>query len=130
MKGNQKRKREWAKSKGKIYNKNNNGTNGNGDRFKRKKRGNDDGGNTDGGGDGYHTRSAVTLTNASFEAYYKELEIVPEGEWEEFMEALRRPLPATFRINGAGRYAKQMREFIKENFIKKRSRGYKQLRKR
>jgi hypothetical protein len=36
--------------------------------------------------------------NASFEAYYKSQEIVPESEWDTFMATLRSPLPSSFRI--------------------------------
>lgn len=32
--------------------------------------------------------------------YYKNQGIVPEGEWEDFLAALRKPLPITFRITG------------------------------
>lgn len=42
----------------------------------------------------------IVKENKLFEHYYQELKIVPEGEWEQFMEALREPLPATLRITG------------------------------
>jgi len=42
--------------------------------------------------------------NADFEAYYKEQGFVPEGEFEEFMNALKSPLPTTFRVNRGGHY--------------------------
>lgn len=42
----------------------------------------------------------IVKENALFERYYAALRIVPEGEWEPFMAALREPLPATFRITG------------------------------
>jgi len=41
--------------------------------------------------------------NQAFEEYYTKNDIVPTGEWEQFLEALRKPLPVTFRINGSGR---------------------------
>lgn len=42
----------------------------------------------------------IVKENKLFEHYYQELKIVPEGEWDQFMEALREPLPATLRITG------------------------------
>lgn len=42
----------------------------------------------------------IVKENKLFEHYYQELKIVPEGEWDLFMEALREPLPATLRITG------------------------------
>ena len=38
--------------------------------------------------------------NAKFEEYYKAQKIVPEDEWDAFMDSLRTPLPTSFRING------------------------------
>ncbi len=43
--------------------------------------------------------------------------IVPEGEWEEFMAALRRPLPAAFRINGSGKFAADLRDRLTQDFF-------------
>ncbi|KAK2166787.1 hypothetical protein LSH36_35g04062 [Paralvinella palmiformis] len=39
-------------------------------------------------------------SNKDFESYYQMQHIVPEGEWDSFIDALRKPLPATFRITG------------------------------
>uniref|UniRef100_A0A0E0LW42 SAM-dependent MTase RsmB/NOP-type domain-containing protein n=1 Tax=Oryza punctata TaxID=4537 RepID=A0A0E0LW42_ORYPU len=39
------------------------------------------------------------LENPAFEEYYKEQRIVREEEWDDFISVLRKPLPATFRIN-------------------------------
>uniref|UniRef100_A0A8C5EQJ4 tRNA (cytosine(34)-C(5))-methyltransferase n=1 Tax=Gouania willdenowi TaxID=441366 RepID=A0A8C5EQJ4_GOUWI len=36
--------------------------------------------------------------------YYKELGLVPDGEFDQFMEAMREPLPSTIRITGYKRY--------------------------
>lgn len=46
----------------------------------------------------------IIKENKLFEHYYQELKIVPEGEWEQFMSAMREPLPATIRITGYKRY--------------------------
>lgn len=42
----------------------------------------------------------IVKENKLFEQYYKEQGLVPEGEFEQFMEAMREPLPATIRITG------------------------------
>uniref|UniRef100_A0A4W6FL38 tRNA (cytosine(34)-C(5))-methyltransferase n=1 Tax=Lates calcarifer TaxID=8187 RepID=A0A4W6FL38_LATCA len=46
----------------------------------------------------------IVKENKLFEHYYKEQGLVPDGEFEQFMEALREPLPATIRITGYKRY--------------------------
>ena len=38
--------------------------------------------------------------NRDFEEYYKRQEILPDSEWEDFITALKRDLPTTFRITG------------------------------
>jgi len=43
----------------------------------------------------------AAMNNAAFTKYYKAQNIVPETEWEELMDALRRPLPTTFRVAGS-----------------------------
>uniref|UniRef100_A0A672MWP5 tRNA (cytosine(34)-C(5))-methyltransferase n=1 Tax=Sinocyclocheilus grahami TaxID=75366 RepID=A0A672MWP5_SINGR len=48
-----------------------------------------------GWGAGY---SEIIKENKLFEHYYTELKIVPEGEFEEFMETMREPLPATIQV--------------------------------
>ena len=50
--------------------------------YKRQKR--DDRGS----GQGRKEFSEIKMENAAFEAYYKAQNIVPEGEWEEFMTSL------------------------------------------
>jgi multisite-specific tRNA:(cytosine-C5)-methyltransferase len=39
--------------------------------------------------------------NELFEEYYKAQGIMGDDEWPEFLEALRRELPTTFRITGS-----------------------------
>ena len=36
--------------------------------------------------------------------------LVPESEWETFLDCMRSPLPMTFRINGSGKFATDMRD--------------------
>ena len=40
------------------------------------------------------------MANERFEKYYRAQKIIPDEEWEDFMSALRRPLPSTFRVAG------------------------------
>uniref|UniRef100_A0A4W2ED73 tRNA (cytosine(34)-C(5))-methyltransferase n=1 Tax=Bos indicus x Bos taurus TaxID=30522 RepID=A0A4W2ED73_BOBOX len=67
----------------------------------------EDGGKRNGAGweGGY---PEIVKENKLFEHYYQELKIVPEGEWDQFMGALREPLPATLRITGYKRYPEEL----------------------
>lgn len=44
------------------------------------------------------------MQNERFSAYYKAQNIVPEEEWETFLDALRQHLPTTFRVAGSRQY--------------------------
>lgn len=52
---------------------------------------------TQGWGAGY---ADIVKENKLFENYYKEQGLIPKGEFEQFMETMREPLPATIRITG------------------------------
>lgn len=41
------------------------------------------------------------MNNARFELYYKTQAIIPEDQWDAFLDALREPLPTTFRVAGS-----------------------------
>ena len=43
--------------------------------------------------------------------------IVPEGEWDAFIKQLRTPLPTTFRINGRGKFAADLRNRLEQDFF-------------
>ncbi|KAF6126109.1 NOP2/Sun RNA methyltransferase 2 [Phyllostomus discolor] len=60
----------------------------------------------------------IVKENKLFEQYYQELKIVPEGEWDQFMEALREPLPATLRITGYKSHAKEILHCLKNKYFK------------
>eukprot|EP00193_Tetraselmis_chui_P019235 CAMPEP_0177793138 /NCGR_PEP_ID=MMETSP0491_2-20121128/24910_1 /TAXON_ID=63592 /ORGANISM="Tetraselmis chuii, Strain PLY429" /LENGTH=881 /DNA_ID=CAMNT_0019315623 /DNA_START=13 /DNA_END=2658 /DNA_ORIENTATION=- len=47
-------------------------------------------------------------SNSEFEEYYKAQGIVPEAEWETFLDVLRATLPTTFRINGTTKFAQDL----------------------
>ena len=44
------------------------------------------------------------MQNERLFAYYKAQNIVPEDEWDEFVNALRQHLPTTFRVAGSRQY--------------------------
>nr|XP_033785630.1 RNA cytosine C(5)-methyltransferase NSUN2 isoform X2 [Geotrypetes seraphini] len=60
----------------------------------------------------------IVKENELFEHYYLELKIVPEGEWNQFMETLRKPLPATIRITGYKSHAKEILHCLKNKYFK------------
>ena len=41
------------------------------------------------------------MNNELFSAYYKAQKIVGEDEWNIFLNALKQPLPTTFRLAGS-----------------------------
>ncbi|XP_069469824.1 RNA cytosine C(5)-methyltransferase NSUN2 [Ambystoma mexicanum] len=60
----------------------------------------------------------IVKENQLFERYYQELKIVPEGEWDQFMQTLREPLPATLRITGYKSHAKEILHCLKDKYFK------------
>eukprot|EP00775_Hariotina_reticulata_P012585 gene12585-12716_t len=70
-----------------------------------------------------HFLEAKDLKNEAFDEYYKTQDIVPAGEWEDFVDCLRRPLPITFRINGSGKFANELREKMETDFFKQFKQG-------
>ncbi|XP_028255237.1 RNA cytosine C(5)-methyltransferase NSUN2 [Parambassis ranga] len=83
-------------------------------RQKNQNAGRDDRDNA-GWGAGY---ADIVKENKLFEHYYKEQGLVPEGEFEQFMEAMREPLPATIRITGYKSHAKEILHCLKEKYFK------------
>uniref|UniRef100_A0A8B9G9A6 tRNA (cytosine(34)-C(5))-methyltransferase n=1 Tax=Amazona collaria TaxID=241587 RepID=A0A8B9G9A6_9PSIT len=83
----------------------------------RQERGSDSGGGGDQAGwaGGY---PEIVKENELFERYYRELGIVPDGEWGDFMAALREPLPATLRITGYRSHAREILHCLKEKYFK------------
>ncbi|XP_033930209.1 RNA cytosine C(5)-methyltransferase NSUN2 [Melopsittacus undulatus] len=81
----------------------------------RQERGGDSGGEQAGWAGGY---PEIVKENELFERYYRELGIVPDGEWGDFMAALREPLPATLRITGYRSHAREILHCLKEKYFK------------
>lgn len=63
------------------------------------------------------TARSVELMLQLFVEYYKKQGVVPEGQWDEFMEVLKSPLPTTFRINGTGKFATDLRDKLESDFL-------------
>ncbi|NWJ07792.1 NSUN2 methyltransferase, partial [Crypturellus undulatus] len=60
----------------------------------------------------------IVKENELFERYYRELGIVPAGEWGAFMAALREPLPATLRITGYKSHAREVLHCLKSKYFR------------
>lgn len=60
----------------------------------------------------------IIRENADFVAYYKTQNIVPDAEWNTFIESLKENLPAAFRITGSKAETKTLLEVIQGDFFK------------
>ncbi|XP_062193834.1 uncharacterized protein LOC133897208 [Phragmites australis] len=56
--------------------------------------------------------------NPAFEEYYKEQQTIPKEEWDDFMSMLRKPLPATFRINASCQFFQDICSQLENDFRK------------
>ncbi|KAL2521678.1 S-adenosyl-L-methionine-dependent methyltransferase superfamily protein [Forsythia ovata] len=54
--------------------------------------------------------------NTGFDEYYKEQEIVSPEEWDAFIQYLRKPLPAAFRINSSSQFYMDIRRQLENDF--------------
>ncbi|KAJ8093590.1 tRNA (cytosine-5-)-methyltransferase ncl1 [Marasmius tenuissimus] len=57
------------------------------------------------------------MNNERFAAYYKAQNILPEEEWESFLDALRSPLPTTFRVAGSRLTAQSLNKAIIDTHV-------------
>ncbi|BFG35515.1 hypothetical protein CerSpe_217890 [Prunus speciosa] len=55
--------------------------------------------------------------NPAFDEYYKEQGIVTPEEWDGFIEVLRKPLPAAFRINSSSQFCSDIRTQLENDFM-------------
>ncbi|KAJ0233415.1 S-adenosyl-L-methionine-dependent methyltransferases superfamily protein [Hirschfeldia incana] len=60
----------------------------------------------------------IPTDNPNFEEYYKEQGIVKEEEWDVFMEILRKPLPAAFRVNSNSQFCDDIISILENDFVK------------
>ncbi|XP_048232395.1 RNA cytosine-C(5)-methyltransferase NSUN2 isoform X3 [Ricinus communis] len=56
--------------------------------------------------------------NLAFDEYYKEQGIVATEEWDTFVEVLRKPLPAAFRINSSSQFCTDIRLQLENDFMR------------
>ncbi|KAI1792405.1 S-adenosyl-L-methionine-dependent methyltransferase [Ganoderma leucocontextum] len=54
------------------------------------------------------------MHNERLEKYYKSQNILPEQEWDQFLQAMRDPLPTTFRVAGSRQAAQLLNDTIKD----------------
>ncbi|CAL9233478.1 unnamed protein product [Arabidopsis halleri] len=64
------------------------------------------------------TWEPIVTVNPNFEEYYKEQGIVKAEEWDLFMEILRKPLPAAFRVNSNGQFCDEIISILENDFMK------------
>ncbi|KAI0826143.1 cytosine-5--methyltransferase [Irpex lacteus] len=57
------------------------------------------------------------MRNEKFEKYYKAQNILPENEWEAFMQSMREPLPTTFRVTGSRQTAALLSSTIRDTHV-------------
>ncbi|CAN0859746.1 RNA cytosine C(5)-methyltransferase NSUN2 [Linum grandiflorum] len=65
-----------------------------------------------------HSWQPFATQNAAFDDYYKEQGIVSPEELDTFMEVLRSPLPAAFRINSSSQFSTDIRLQLENDFMK------------
>ncbi|KFK32820.1 hypothetical protein AALP_AA6G291900 [Arabis alpina] len=64
------------------------------------------------------TWEPILTDNPGFEEYYKEQGIVKPEEWDLFMEILRKPLPAAFRVNANSQFCDDIISILENDFVK------------
>lgn len=59
----------------------------------------------------------AAINNELYNEYYQGQGIMPPEEWDTFIACMRQPLPITFRINGTGRFAAELRTRLERDFF-------------
>jgi multisite-specific tRNA:(cytosine-C5)-methyltransferase len=59
----------------------------------------------------------LCATQATTETDLQAQNIVPEGEWDAFLDSLRTELPTTFRVTGSREHAETINNLIKEVYV-------------
>ncbi|WFD42066.1 multisite-specific tRNA:(cytosine-C(5))-methyltransferase [Malassezia psittaci] len=70
-----------------------------------------------GEGERHGAYTAIDQTNPKFEAYYVGQGIVPEEEWDAFLEAMRAALPTTFRITSGKPTSRQLLDAMQNIYL-------------
>lgn len=59
----------------------------------------------------------AVIDNPLFTEYYQAQAVMPAEEWDAFIACMRQPLPITFRINGTGRFAAELRTKLEKDYL-------------
>lgn len=59
----------------------------------------------------------ATIDNPLYTEYYQGQGVIPPEEWDTFIACMRQPLPITFRINGTGPFAAQLRTRLEKDYL-------------
>ncbi|CAK5054625.1 unnamed protein product [Meloidogyne enterolobii] len=65
----------------------------------------------------YVSREIIPVNEKLF-SFYRQQRIIPESEWDDFVAALRRELPVSFRIQCSLRERDYLDEYIQSKFVK------------
>ncbi|KAJ7484547.1 S-adenosyl-L-methionine-dependent methyltransferase [Mycena latifolia] len=86
---------------------------------RNNKRGGRRGGNAKPKDDTYRTDlvDKASMHNPRFATYYQAQNIVPADQWEVFLEALRTPLPTTFRVAGSRQTAQSLNATLRDTHV-------------
>ncbi|KAJ7098390.1 S-adenosyl-L-methionine-dependent methyltransferase [Mycena epipterygia] len=57
------------------------------------------------------------MNNERFATYYQAQHIVPDDQWEAFLDALRTPLPTTFRVAGSRQTAQSLNATLRDTHV-------------
>ncbi|CAK5121468.1 unnamed protein product [Meloidogyne enterolobii] len=60
----------------------------------------------------------IIPVNVKLFSFYRQQQIIPESEWDDFVAALRRELPVSFRIQCSLRERDHLDEYIQSKFVK------------
>lgn len=55
--------------------------------------------------------------NEKWEKYYKDLGVIPEGEWDTFKQTCQAQLPLTFRITGSRKHAHEVLQLFEQRHL-------------
>ncbi|KAJ6454578.1 cytosine-5--methyltransferase [Mycena sanguinolenta] len=57
------------------------------------------------------------MHNERFTTYYQSQKILPDAEWDVFIECLRKPLPTTFRVAGSRQTAQSLNATLRDTHV-------------
>ncbi|WOO79748.1 Multisite-specific tRNA:(cytosine-C(5))-methyltransferase trm4b [Vanrija pseudolonga] len=69
------------------------------------------------GANDWNNITPENMQNTNFEEYYKAQNIVPEDEWDSFINILKDELPTTFRVTGSRAHSSVINSLIKDTYV-------------